>query len=266
MLYCTVWLADSFVTLFRYINWNRNEKKDVHPVLIATLFVCWRLHEKNGNTSISSECHLPNYTSQWWIVEIKLAKYLCCYFWCLTVLICIYRLKIMSRGNLQWARFVVCMCRCCSFVFIFVHMQNWIFLFRLRLSIIFWVERIIIAWQANNSITEASKCLFISFTWLKAHWPWVISNFVSNILFQFVKITWHGIHSVRSLNLLHLFTVKATGFRGSEAKWARWITEWITKCGCLHKNADAHQQKNGRFDDAIWDEWIESINKFKQRF
>lgn len=91
----------SVVYLERHTNWNRSEKKDVHPVLIATgLFVYRLLHEKIAttepntrekkeeeelNTTISSECHLPNYTSvQWWIVETKISKYLLL-FWYLTV-------------------------------------------------------------------------------------------------------------------------------------------------------------------------------------
>lgn len=69
----------SVVYLERHTNGNRSEKKDVHPVLIATgLFVYRLLHEKIAttepntrekkeeeelNTTISSECHLPNYTS-----------------------------------------------------------------------------------------------------------------------------------------------------------------------------------------------------------
>lgn len=49
---CCCWYF--LFVLFRNINWNRSEKKDVHPVLIATLFVCGYKHEKMAKIKIQT--------------------------------------------------------------------------------------------------------------------------------------------------------------------------------------------------------------------
>lgn len=184
----------SVVYLERHTNGNRSEKKDVHPVLIATgLFVYRLLHEKIAttepntrekkeeeelNTTISSECHLPNYTSvQWWIVETKISKYLLL-FWYLTVPHFVFTYSLYEPRRFH----VLIEIFCCVFVCVCVFPVSFSLHEKLEFSILamainhlLWREHIIIAWQPYSSISVWWHFGIQAYS-LSWKWIWICSG------------------------------------------------------------------------------------------